>query len=183
MGKILRSFVALAIAIAALIYVLGLKQEDTAPARPSAIDAPDASETGVPAEISDSLLTSDAPSQTASPPDSPKERVIDFAPKRETYLNEVDRDPHGTPPSLQHFARRMAAKMETGMRSEVAAQALIPELHDCALHSEVESPRAVCVMNGRRLARKFPNLQPAWSEFEASLPQVLQKRVEQLERF
>lgn len=182
MGKILRSFLALAIAIAALVYVLGLKREDSAPVRPSESPTPLASPV---AETVGEASPAPSPSGTpaAAEVSEPEERVIDFTPKRETYRTEVDRDPHGTPPSLQHFARRMAAKMETGMRTESAARALIPELHDCARNSEVESPRAVCVMNGRRLARKFPNLQSDWAEFEASLPPLLQKRVEQLERF
>lgn len=74
------------------------------------------------------------------------------SPDAETLRREVERDPHGTPPSLTAFAENVGDRMERAKRDPGAAEALFRDLERCALQpGGATSARAFCVKSAERL--------------------------------
>jgi hypothetical protein len=102
-------------------------------------------------------------SATASAGGSPTRRVIESAPTLDKARDEVGENPHVTPKSLISFARELGPRMEMAMKSSEAADTLFTELEECAGSPRGRlnpSAQALCLVDMRDLAKKYPDLRP-----------------------
>ena len=80
-------------------------------------------------------------------------------PKVESLETEITSNPHETPHEIIAFGERMAPSMEKAQKSETYAVQFFSQLEKCAKTPGDETPnsiRAMCFVNGARLARLYP---------------------------
>jgi len=83
------------------------------------------------------------------------------APSMDTLRDEVEENPHGTPPALLAFAEKMAVQMEEAELSQDKAKIFFTELEDCVLNQKDKnavSVQAICLMNAEDLSEVYPDL-------------------------
>ncbi|MBI2606409.1 MAG: hypothetical protein HYW49_10045 [Deltaproteobacteria bacterium] len=81
-------------------------------------------------------------------------------PELDVIRDEVESDPHSTPPSMLQFARNMGKRMELALKSREKAAALFKELSGCAsaeAGATAPSVKALCLSNAARLAERYPD--------------------------
>src|SRR5665213_1288724 len=90
-----------------------------------------------------------------------------LVPDKKTVREEVERDPHSTPPSLLKFSVELNHKQIAALLSEDRATAFLTELKTCALEKEsLNSVQALCLLNAKRLAKSYPALQNEYQSLE-----------------
>lgn len=106
----------------------------------------------------------ETPSSEASTSiNSPVEKTIkELAPTVESVRDEVAGDPHVTPKAILDFSIALGQKMEQAEVSEDAARKFFSELEECVLtegQTTAHSVQALCLLNAKRLAKKYSTLQ------------------------
>jgi hypothetical protein len=94
--------------------------------------------------------------------------VSEWAPTREEYVADVDRDPHRPPNSLNAFARALAGRFDEAVASPEKADAFFSELRDCVESTSsrtVLAARGLCLYSAKQLGEKVPALRERTHEF------------------
>lgn len=106
-------------------------------------------------------------------------RMRESLPLTEEVREEVEENPHRTPPSLLKFAKALSPLMEKGLKDEHDAAILMNALRDCALtESSAQAARVLCVTNSERLAQNHQLLKAKADDLRARVDPEVKKILE-----
>ncbi|HEX4923435.1 MAG TPA: hypothetical protein VFV50_05095 [Bdellovibrionales bacterium] len=121
---------------------------------------PSASPAAVPGATPSGATNTKAPSDTALGPPPALRPVREATPSLAKLRDEVDKNSHGTPPSLMRFSDEVGERVAQ-VRNERQASDLFVELEDCLTKPKdknAHSVQAVCLINARDLSQKYESL-------------------------
>jgi len=108
----------------------------------------------------------------AKPEAAPEHSLV--PPAEATLEQEIQENPHSTPPSIINFASSLAPSMEKAKSDEKFAVSFFHELSGCASENlEKSDPtiRAICAGNAYRLSKMYPDsLKSDYIKLQKSLP-------------
>ncbi len=92
-------------------------------------------------------------------------------PEQIDVKTEVAENPHRTPKSLINFAEKMGPLVEKSLQNSDDATLLVDEFFNCALTESVaQTARALCLSNGEKLARIYPQLKEKIDKMRSNSP-------------
>jgi hypothetical protein len=182
--------VVLAIALAAAIFVIGydrLRQTKSSSAdEPTAAlstsetaelstamnetAAGTSSETSAAASAQDTLSAApgEATMSEASKPVKPVVPVAKLIPSTAKVRSQVEKDPHTTPEAVVSFSLGLGERLDQ-LKSEDEARGFMKELDSCVtgqVQETVTSARTLCLLNAKKVARKYPSLESEYTNLE-----------------
>lgn len=96
-------------------------------------------------------------------------------PTQELLRDEIQKDPHSTPPSLLEFANDLTPRLKRALRSEQDASRFFGELRECAESDQSRAVpltvQAICLSNALVLTDRYPNLRGEYTHLLAHVDQ------------
>ncbi len=141
------------------------------------------SEAGQESAISAVPSPTAAPVAAASPSKDAAEGAL-HVPSQKAIRGEIERNPHGTPPSIIEFGQSLARRLEEAKQSPEQGKLFFEQVEVCALGKSpsgepLDAPNSVlalCALKAQQLSRVFPeDFQERYNDLQQQLtPQVRQ---------